>query len=315
MTLIVRRFAGALPLCIIVSLLTYLIVNILPGNTAEQIAGADATPEQVARIAASLGLDRPVWERYFEWLMDALAGNLGVSLTSGQPVAALVGERLPVTIELSVLAVFVAIILALPLALLAARRPRGTWDRLGTVVSMTSISMASYIVGPMLIWIFAINLRALPSLGFSPLSEGVAQNLISLFLPTISIALPLFGLYTRFLRSDLLEQLGSDYVTTARMKGLGPWRVLLRHALPNSLFGMITIVGLNIGGLLGGAIVVEQIFAVPGVGQLLLEAIRLRDAPVIQTVVVLLAMATVMANLLVDVLYAALDPRVRYHST
>jgi peptide/nickel transport system permease protein len=224
----------------------------------------------------------------------------------------MLGERLPMTLELTALALLLATATAVPLALLAARRPFGMGNRLVMALCITGLSLASYVVAPVLILIFAVQLGALPAIGFTPFGDSPYENLRSLALPAVAVALPLFGLYTRFLRGDLLEQLGQDYVLTAKMKGLGEWRILIRHALPNSLFGLLTVIGLNLGGLIGGTVVVEQIFALPGVGQLLLEAIRLRDVILVQAIVLLLAVATVVANLAVDILYALLDPRVRY---
>lgn len=313
--LVMGRGLAALPVLFVVSLLTFFVVNVLPGNTAEQLAGFDATPEQVARVEAALRLDRPAWERYWEWLTSTLAGDLGTSLASGQPVTRLLSERLPVTLGLTILALLLATTFAVPLALVAARRPLGPGDRFGMMLSITGLSLASYIVAPVLILIFAVHLGKLPSIGFAPFDESPYQYIRSLTLPAITIAIPLFGLYTRFLRGDLLEQMDHDYIMTAKMKGIGAWRVLARHALPNSLSGLLTVIGLNLGGLIGGAVIVEQIFALPGVGQLLLEAIRLRDITVVQTVVLLLGVTTVLVNLALDVLYAILDPRIRHGRT
>lgn len=313
MRLMLSRCLAALPVLFFVSLLTFFVVNVLPGSTAEQLAGMNATPEQIARLETALRLDRPIGMRYFEWLANSVSGDLGTSIASGQPVTTLLWERLGVTLELTILGLLCALTFAVPLALLAARRPGGAWDRLGVIMSISGLSLAGYVLGPLLILIFAVKLGILPSIGFTPLSESVYQNIRSMILPSITIAIPLFGLYTRFLRGDLLEQLREqDYILAAKAKGIGPWRVLLRHALPNSLFGLLTVIGLNVGVLIGGAVIVEQIFALPGIGQLLLQAINLRDVIVVQAVVLLLAVVTVLANLTVDIAYAMLDPRVRY---
>ncbi len=203
--------------------------------------------------------------------------------------------------------------LSVPAALLAAHRPNRLVDRLTMLLSMGGLSMPSYVLAPVLVLIFSVNLTLFPSIGFKPPSAGVFENLHSLMLPTVAIALPLLCFYTRFLRGDVVEQMnGEDYVVTAVAKGIGPWRVLVRHALRNSLFGLLTLVGLNFGALIGGTVIVERIFALPGLGQLLLQAINTRDAPIVQAIVLLLAVVTVLANLCVDLLYAALDPRIRY---
>jgi peptide/nickel transport system permease protein len=311
--LVAGRCLTAVPVLFVVSLLTFFIVNVLPGSTAEQLAGANATPEQVARLEAALRLDRPLSERYWEWLTNTLTGDLGESLASGQPVTTLLNERLPVTLELTALALLLAIAFAVPLALLAARRPFGLWDRLGMTLGLSGLSLASYVLAPVLVLIFAVHLGMLPSIGVTPFGDSPYGNIRSLILPGMAVAFPLFGLYTRFLRGDLLEQINDhDYILAARAKGIGPWRVVIRHTLPNSLFGLLTVIGLNLGGLIGGTVIIEQIFALPGIGQLLLQAINLRDVIVVQAIVLLLAVVTVLANLLVDVMYAILDPRVRY---
>jgi peptide/nickel transport system permease protein len=181
---------------------------------------------------------------------------------------------------------------------------------------MTGLSIANYVLALVLVYIFAVELAVLPAIGFVPLSDGIADNLRSLVLPAVSIGFPLFCFYTRLLRADILEQMqGQDYVTTARAKGVGPWRVLTRHAFRNSLFGLLTIVGLNLGTLIGATVIIEQIFALPGIGQQLLQAISNRDIPVIEGIVLIFAVVVVLANLITDLLYAVLDPRVRHGST
>jgi peptide/nickel transport system permease protein len=218
-----------------------------------------------------------------------------------------------VTAELVVLAFALSLGFAAPAALLAAYRPHRLADRITLLVSIGGLSMPSYVLAPLLVLVFSVNLAWFPSFGFKPLEAGVFANLQSLALPAVAIGLPLLCFYTRFLRGDLVEQIyREDYVLTAVAKGIGPWRVLVRHALRNSLFGLLTLVGLNFGALIGGTVIVEQIFALPGIGQLLLQAINTRDAPVVQAIVMLVAVTTVLANLCVDLLYAVLDPRIRY---
>ena len=227
----------------------------------------------------------------------------------------LIGERMAVTAELVGLAFAVSLGLAVPVALLAAYRPNRLFDRVSMLVSITGLSVANYVLALLLVLVFAVELTLFPAIGFVPLSESVAGNLHSLALPAAAIAFPLFCFYTRFLRGDLVDQLqGEDYITTARAKGIGPWQVLLRHAFRNSTFGLITVVSLNLGTLLGGTVIVEQIFALPGMGQLMLQAINTRDATVVQGCVVVFAVVAVLANLVADLLYAVLDPRIRYGS-
>lgn len=312
-SLVLRRLAAVVPIMFGVTLLTFFILNVLPGDAARQLLGPDASPEQVEQLRQELRLDRPAAERYIEWLTAAASGDLGVSLASRQPVSALIAERIPVTLELVAYSLLIALGSAVPIALLAARWPGGILDRVVLVLSMTGLSTASFVLALLLVLVFSVQLGWLPSMGFVPIESGLWHNIRSLTLPALSITIPLSCLYVRMLRSDLLDQMArEDYVVAAYAKGLGPWRVLIHHALRNSLFGLLTVVGLNVGAIVGGTVIIEQIFAVPGVGHLLLQAINTRDAPVVQGVVLLLTAVTVLTNLIVDLLYLALDPRVRH---
>jgi peptide/nickel transport system permease protein len=307
-----RRLLTAIPVLWLVTALTFVVMNVLPGNAARQLLGAEATPEQVRQLTVQLGLDKPLLTRYWDWLTGVLTGDLGRSLGTGQPVTAIFAVRLPVTLELVAYAMVVSLVLTVPVALLAARRPRGLADRLSMAVSMTGLSVAHYVLALLLVMVFAVYLPIFPAIGFVPLGESVAGNIRSLTLPAIAIGFPLFCFYTRLLRGDLLDQLREDYVVTARAKGVGTWWVLIRHALRNSLFGLITIVGLNLGTLVGATVVIEQIFALPGIGQELIQAINNRDIVEVEAIVLFLAVAVVLANLITDILYAVLDPRIRY---
>ena len=280
-----------------------------------QLLGANATPEQVAELEAKLHLDEPVLQQYVQWLGNVLRGDFGNSFASDQPVtAAGVSERLPVTLELIRCSFIVSLALTVPLAVIAARRPGGIVDRLSMGVSMVGLSVAPYVLALVLVYVFAVELDVLPAIGYVSTSEGgLAQNLRTMILPAAAIGVPLFCFYTRFLRGDLVDQMQQEeYVTTARAKGLGSWQVLLKHAFRNSSFGLITVVGLNLGALIGGTVIVESIFALPGIGQMLLQAINTRDFIVVQAVVVVFAVVAVVANLVVDLLYVLLDPRIRY---
>jgi peptide/nickel transport system permease protein len=310
--LVGRRLLMVVPIILGVSILTFWVLDLIPGNAAQQLLGPEATPEQVRALELELGLDRPAVLRYLDWLGGAVTGDLGTSLVNGQSVTGLIAERMAVTAELVALAFVVSLGLAVPVALLAAYRPNRLFDRVSMLVSITGLSVANYVLALLLVLLFAVELTLFPAIGFVPLSQGVAGNLHSLALPAAAIAFPLFCFYTRFLRGDLVDQLqGEDYITTARAKGIGPWQVLLRHAFRNSAFGLITVVGLNLGTLLGGTVIVEQIFALPGMGQLMLQAINTRDATVVQGCVVVFAVVAVLANLAADLLYAVLDPRIR----
>jgi peptide/nickel transport system permease protein len=311
--LVARRLLLAIPVLWGVTLLTFAVMNLLPGNAAQEILGASATPAELRALEIRLHLNEPFWIRYGHWLGGVLSGNLGSSFTSGQQVTSILAQRLPVTLELLLYAFLISVCVAVPVATAAARRPGGFADRLSMVASMAGLSIAPYVLGLVLIYIFAVRLRILPALGYESLSQGIAGNIRSLTLPAISLGLPIACFYTRLLRSDLVEQMqGEDYVVTARAKGIGPWQVLTRHALRNSLFGLITVIGLNLGTLIGAAVIIEQIFSLPGIGQVLLQSINNRDVIVVEAVVLVFAFIVVLASLATDLLYAVLDPRIRY---
>jgi peptide/nickel transport system permease protein len=308
-----RRVLAAVPVMWGVTFLTFLVMNVVPGNTAESLLGATATPAQVAALQAKLGLNKPFLTQYFNWLGKILQGNFGNSYTSHASVTSIMGAQLPVSFELIVYAFVISIGLAVPLALLAARRPNGIIDRLTMMFSMAGVSIASYVLAVVLVWVFADVVQIFPAIGFVTIGTDFGQNIRSLTLPAVAIALPLLGFYTRLLRADLLEQLQQeDYVVTATAKGVGPWRVMIRHAMRNSLFGLITVVALNFGSLLGAVVIIEQIFSLPGLGDGLIQALTNHDTPVIEGTVLIFALMTVAGNLIADVLYAALDPRIRY---
>ncbi|BBG03559.1 MULTISPECIES: ABC transporter permease [Pseudonocardia] len=310
-----KRTLMAVPIVLGASILTFWVLSLIPGGAAQQLLGPEATAEQIAALEQRLGLDRSGPVRYLQWLGGAVTGDLGNSVISGQPVTPVLAERLAVTGQLVGMAFVLSLGLAIPVALLAAYRPNRLFDRLSMLVSITGLSVANYVLALLLVLLFAVQLSMFPAIGFVPLSESVTGNLHSLALPAVAIAFPLFCFYTRFLRGDLVDQLqGEDYIITARAKGVGPWRVLVRHAFRNSSFGLITVVGLNLGTLIGATVIIEQIFALPGLGQLLLQAINTRDFVVVQACVVVFAVIAVLANLLADLLYAVLDPRIRYGS-
>lgn len=311
--LIGKRVLVAIPLLLAVSVLVFVLLEAMPGDPARNEAGMDATEEEVQAIRERMGLDRPAYERYFSWLGGALTGDLGRSTVSGLHVTQLLAERAPVTFELVFLAFVISIGVALPIAILAARKPGGLFDRIVMVSAMTLLAIPNYVLGLLLVLVFAVSLRMLPAIGFVPLSAGLGPNLQSVIMPTLALAIPLACFYARFLRGDLVEQMNSaDYVDTARAKGIGPWRILWQHAFRNSSFGLLTIVGLNIGTLVGGTVIIEQIFAMPGLGQLMLQGVGAQDTPVVQICVFIFAAVAIFANLVVDIMYAVLDPRIRH---
>jgi peptide/nickel transport system permease protein len=308
-----RRLLAAIPVLWGVTFLTYVVMNLLPGDAAQELLGANATPAQVRQLEIELHLNEPFWVRYGGWLGGVLHGNLGTSLTSRENVTTILGQRLPVTVELLIYAFVASSVLAVVVAVLAARKPNGIADRISVVVSMTGLSVAPYVLALVLIYIFAVKLQWFPAIGYTSLTQDPAANLRSLTLPAVALGFPLFSVYTRLLRADIVEQMQrEDYIVTARAKGVPPWQVLIRHALPNSMFGLITLVGLNLGALVGAVAIIEPIFSLPGVGAILIESISNHDVPIVEGIVVVFAVVVVVGNLVADLLYAVLDPRIRY---
>lgn len=310
-----RRILVAIPVLWGVTFLTFIVINHLPGNAAQELLGINATPAEIHQLSVKLGLDKPLLTRYGDWLHGLVTGSLGHSLASGQSVTSILGSTLPVTFELIAFALLIALVVAVPVALLSARRPGGIFDRIAMLLSMAGLSIANYVLALILVYFFAVRLNWLPALGWVPPDHGFGNNIKYLILPAVSIALSLLCFYTRQLRADLIQQLhGEDYVTTARAKGASSWRVLTRHAMRNSVFGLITAVALNFGTLLGVTVIIEEIFGLPGIGHELLSAINSRDIPVVEGAVFVFGLMVILANLVADLLYAALDPRVKYGS-
>ena len=307
-----RRLLSAVPVLLGVTFLTFAVMNMLPGNTAQLILGINATPQQITTLDHSLGLDRPFWDRYWIWLWALLHGNLGTAITSHQSVNSILAQRLPVTFLLLGYALLMALVLGITVAVLAARRPNGIFDRISLAVSMIGLSTAPFVVALVLIYVFAVRVQWFPalsnSLGSTPLSYFKA-----LTLPAAAIGFALFAVYTRLLRADIVEQMQrEDYIVTAKAKGVKPWRILTRHATRNSMFVLITLVALNLGTLVGAAAIIEPLFSLPGIGAELIDAINVHDVPLIEGIVVVFAIITVLGNLLADLMYATLDPRIRY---
>ena len=308
-----RRLLQAIPVLWGVTFLTYLFLNLLPGDAASQLLGANATPAEVHQLEIKLHLNEPFLTRYWHWFTGVLSGNLGSSLANGQSVSSILGQRLPVTFELVIVSVVVTMLIAVPMATLAARKPRGIFDRVTTVLSMGGISIAQFVFALLLVLLFSDIWNVLPALGWTPLSQSIGQNARYLVLPVMTIAVPLAMFVARLLRADLIEQMDSqEYIVTARAKGLSRWSQLTRHALRNSMLGIVTIFGLQVALLFGLTVIVEEIFGLPGVGQALLTAVNDRDAPLLEGIVLVLAGIVVLVNLLIDVTYGVLDPRIRH---
>lgn len=308
---LVRRLLQTVPVLFGVSLLSFAIMHVVPGDPVRLIAGPDAPESVVQRVRAELGLERPLYVQYWSFLIRAVQGDLGRSLRSRAPVVDEIMRRFPATLELTTVSMVMAVAVGLPLGLVAAVR-RSTWiDYLSMTTSLSSLSMPIFWVAIVAIWLFSLQLGWLPVSGRAgPVWEW--DGFRHIILPAATLATTSIAIISRLTRSGMLDVLGREYVTTARAKGVSPVSVVGKHALKNALIPVVTVVGLQYGFLLGGAVVTETIFAWPGVGRLAMQAILQRDYPVVQGCVLLVALAFVLVNLLVDVLYGWLDPRIRF---
>ncbi|OLC01279.1 MAG: peptide ABC transporter [Candidatus Rokubacteria bacterium 13_1_40CM_68_15] len=307
---VARRLLATVPLLFFVSVVVFSFVHVLPGDPAILFLGEEATPETLAQFRARLGFDRPLSTQYLEWLGRAVRGDLGRSLRTNQPVTEAILQRLPVTLELLGAALAVSLAIAIPAGIVSAVKRNSGVDLASTVFALVGFSLPNFWLGLILIYVFALLLRWLPPSGFVPL-PAVADNAKSLILPALTLGTALAALVTRQLRSGMLEVLRQDYVRTAQAKGLSQGVVVGKHALKNALIAVVTVVGLQIGGLLGNTIITESLFALPGVGRLMIDAVFSRDFFIVQGVVLFLAVGYVLSNLIVDVLYSYLDPRIR----
>ncbi|RXG95525.1 MULTISPECIES: ABC transporter permease [Bradyrhizobium] len=309
---VVRRLLAILPVLLAVSLLTFLIASLLPGDLALVILGDQATPENVAALRRDMGLDQPLWWRYLSWLGHVLQGDLGRSFRTGQTVLQAVAERIPVSLQLMLMAEFIGLVIGVPLAIACAARAGGAFDRFMTGSAFAMLSMPSFLTAILLIYLFAVELHWLPATGYVPFTEAPLANLRFFVLPALTLALAEWPGIMRVLRSDMIATLQEDYIALAKAKGLKPARILFVHALKPSSLTLVTVTGINIGRLLGGTLIVESIFALPGIGRLLVGAIYTRDLVILQGVVLLVACGFVLVNFIVDMLYAVLDPRIRH---
>jgi peptide/nickel transport system permease protein len=309
---VARRLLYLVPVLVAVSLLTFLIASLLPGDLAYVILGDQATPEKVEALRHDMGLDQPIWWRYASWLSHVLQGDFGRSFRTGQTVLQAVTERLPVSLELMLLAELGALAIGIPLAIACAVRSGSAFDRFMTGSAFGMLSVPAFLSAILLIYLFAVELRWLPATGYVPLEEDPVGNLRSFLLPALTLALGEWPVLMRVLRSDMIATLQEDYIAMARAKGLKPSRILLVHALKPSSLTLVTVTGINIGRLIGGTVIVESIFALPGIGRLLLGAIFTRDLIILQGVVLFVALGYVLMNFIVDMLYAVLDPRIRH---
>ena len=310
--IIVSRLLSALPIMAIVSLITFAMIHLIPGDPAAAIAGLSATPEQIANIRHDLGLDQPLMTQMVRWYANLLHGDLGRSLLLGQPVVEATMFRLPVTIALSLYALVITLVIGLVSGVLAALR-QNTWvDQAAMMFAMIGISLPNFYLGLLMIILFGVDLGWLPTGGYIAFTEDPLGWLATSTMPAVSLALLLAGLLARITRSTMLEVLRQDYIRTARAKGLPRRLVVVKHALSNALIPIVTVIGIIVSLLISGAVVTETLFSIPGVGQLLTQAVLNRDYPMVQGGLLIVTALLVLVNIGVDVIYAFLDPRVRY---
>ncbi|MDH2428991.1 ABC transporter permease [Sphaerisporangium sp. TRM90804] len=309
--MIAYRLARLAVVLLVVTFLSYVLLNLLPGDPTTQMLGLSATEEARAELRRQLGLDQPLLVRYGAWLGGLLSGDFGTSPITRVPVAEELVERLPVTLELLVAAEVLALGLAVPAGVAAARRAGRALDQALTALGFALLSTPVFVVGVLLILLFAVTWRVLPATGWTPLSVDVGWNLTSVLLPAVTLGCAQMAVYARLLRTDLIATLQEDYITLARARGLSPRRILWRHALRPSAISLVTAVGLNLGALIGGTVIVETLFGLPGVGRLIVDSIFSRDYLTVQGCVVLISVGYVLVNFAVDLVYAAVDPRIR----
>jgi ABC-type dipeptide/oligopeptide/nickel transport system permease component len=301
---LLRRLVLTIPVLLGVATLVFSLIHLVPGDPVQTMLGDNASPEEVAQLRATLGLDRPLLVQYVAFLKGVSAGDLGTSLRTRQPVTALIGDRMPATLELAAAAMIVAVVLAIPLGVLAAARAGTVLDHGATTLALAGISMPSFWLGPLLAILFSVRLGWFPVSG-----RGTMAHLV---LPALTLGAPLAATVARMTRASMIEELRELYITAARARGVSRTQAILKHAFRNSLIPIVTVLGLQLGSVLTGAVVTETIFAWPGVGRLLIQSINGRDYPAVQGCILLIAVTYMSMNLIVDLAYGYLDPRIRY---
>jgi peptide/nickel transport system permease protein len=309
---IVRRLLSMLPVMAVVAVFVFLLLHLAPGDPAAIIAGDNATEDNIAQIRQRLGLDEPLWKQFVVWIASLAQGDLGQSMFWNESVMTLVAQRAEPTIALAGTTLAIAIVVAVSLGVLAAAKA-GTWiDRVVMGFAVLGFSVPVFVVGYLLIFLFAIQLKWLPVQGYTPIAEGVVPWLRNLVLPSLALGLAYVALIARITRATMLDVLAEDYIRTARAKGVAPRPMLLRHAFKNAAVPVVTVIGIGVALLIGGVVITETVFNIPGMGRLVVDAIARRDYPIIQGVIILFSGVYVLVNLVVDLSYTLLDPRIRY---
>ena len=312
LTFIARRVLATIPVLMVVAVLVFLLLRLTPGDPAAILAGDAASAEQIARIREGLGLDQPITTQFAIWLGHLLQGDLGESFYYKTRVAALIGQRLEPTLSLSALTIAIAVLAAVPLGVLAAWRHGGWFDRALMGFSVMGFSVPVFVLAYILIWLLALKAGLLPVQGYQRLADGAGPWLRHLVLPSITLSVIYIALIARVTRASVVDALGEDYIRTARAKGLPEARVLIRHGLANAAVPIVTVIGIGVALLIGGVVVTESVYAIPGLGRLTVDAVLARDFPTIQGVILFFSVVYVLVNLLVDLSYVFLDPRIRY---
>jgi peptide/nickel transport system permease protein len=309
---IIRRLLSMLPVMAIVALFVFLLLHLAPGDPAAIMAGDNATPDNIAQIRQKLGLDEPIWKQFLVWIASLAQGNLGNSMFWGDPVTTLIAQRAEPTISLAITTIFVAIVIAVFRGVIAAARAGTGIDRFVMGFAVMGFSVPVFVVGYLLIFLFAIELRWLPVQGYTPIAEGILPWLRNLVLPSVALGLAYVALIARITRATMLDVLAEDYMRTARAKGVAGTPLLLKHALKNAAVPIVTVIGIGVALLIGGVVITETVFNIPGIGRLVVDAITRRDYPIIQGVILVFSGVYVLVNLLVDLSYTFFDPRIRY---
>lgn len=307
-----RRLLATIPLVFLITLIVFSMTFLVPGDPSQTLAGGlHATPDRIAEVRHQLGLDQPILVQYWHWLTNALSGDLGSSLFTHNSVAEEIRRRFPVTLSLALGAIVITVLLGVPAGIAAGLRP-GTWiDRLVTVGASTAIAIPDFWFGILLVTVFAVKLNMLPAIGYVPFTDSPVQWATHLYLPWIALGIAGAAPIARQLRGSLIDVLGQDYIRTAGAKGLPPWRIVFKHALKNASIAPVTVLGIQFAYLLGGTVILEYIFSIPGLGQYYFNALNSKDLPAIQGVTLVIALTFVFLNLCVDVLYAYINPKVR----
>lgn len=310
---IIRRVLQLIPALFMVSVAVFMIIHLIPGDPAQIMAGPNASDKQLETLTHQFGLDQPLWIQYITWLRNALTGNMGHSFINGYPVNQMIAQRVPATLELAAASAIIVLIISFPLGIIAALYPGSFVDFGSTLFSALSFAVPGFWLAILLIMLFSVQLKWLPPSGRPDFGEQPLEHLKSLIMPTLALGIGISAKMARYLRSSMLEVLDQDYIRTARSKGLRERVVIVRHVLRNALIPVITVMGLQVGDLLSGAIIVESVFAWPGIGRLTVQAISWRDYSLLQADVLYIVLAFMVINLLTDLSYAFIDPRIRYN--